>query len=299
MIQQLLDDIYHEDLADDPNRDHTIRERLRMFSTKYADLSELPTMDYHDPATRFAYVYRYVTCHANLVAERWAQVPELTALFQTPQPTLMACLGAGPGSEILGLLQAASLISPVVLPQLHVTLLDKHPVWAESWGTIFSHVRPPFAFSTTYVPWDVLHHSEPHHQWFHSDSHSDWYTMVHHRFFRSDWFTMVYFLSAIYKQRDRATPVLTRLFHHAKPGARIFYLDHAHPPFTEWMIQLAEAQGFSSTYHVPYDPPIVPRDEAPSDLGMYRDKFGMPQLTAKVAWGILTKSDPNQEGVIG
>lgn len=282
MIQQLLDEIYHDYLADDPNRDQTIRERFRMFSTKYAELPEFPNINYDDPATRFAYLYRYVTCHASLVAERFAQVPELTTLFQIPQRTFISCLGGGPGSETLGLLKAASMISNITLPEMHVTLLDKHPVWADSWSTIFSEARPPFAFSTTYVPWDVLNDPYP-----------------RHKFFRSDWFTMVYFLSEIYAKRDLAIPALTRLFHHAKSGARIFYLDNSSPQFTEWMIQLAEDHGFSSTCHVPYGRNIVPSDEEKSDLGVYLGKFDTPKLTANVVWGILTKSDPIQEAVVG
>lgn len=281
MIQPLLDEIYHDDLADDPHRDQAIREKLRIFSAPFAELLESPNLNYDDAAMRFAYLYRFVTGHAKLVAERFAQVPELTTLFQTPERAFIACLGAGPGSEVLGLLQAASRISNIALPEMHVTLLDNHPVWAESWSPSFSEAQPPFAFSTTYIPWDVL--NDP---------------FSRHKFFRSDWFTMVYFLSDIYAQRDRAIPALTRLFQHAKPGARIFYLDHSNPPCTEWMITLAQAHGFSSTQRGSFHRRIVLSDEDTSDLGVYLERFGTPQWSDDFVWGILTKSDPISEAIL-
>lgn len=76
-------------------------------------------------------------------------------------------------------------------------------------------------------------------------------------------------------------------------GTRIFYLDNAASPGIEWMIPLAHTYGFSSTKHVLYHHNIGFSNEDQSNLEVYRDKFGTPTWTEDVAWGILTKSDPD------
>jgi len=293
MIEHVLNEIYEEDLINDPDRDQHIRHQLQRFSTPPVNLFHSPNLDerftvhpadrFHLPNTydyhlaqRFAYLYQHVTCQANLVAERFTHVPELSQLFETPHPTRMTCLGGGPGSEVFGLLKAASMASHITLPAMHVTLLDSHPEWAESWSTIVSEAHPPFVLNTTYVPWDVFNNSRQ-----------------YHHFFHSHWFTMVGFLSNLDPKRDQALPALAQLLHHVQPGTQIFYLDNAATPGIDWMIQLAHTHGFSATKHVLSHHSIGFNQEDSSNLAVYRDKFGIPTWTEDIAWGILTKSDPD------
>lgn len=77
-----------------------IRKRLELFTNKqYPNLRKGVEIDYKDAVSRFAYIYRYTTSHANIVCSLIRGDDTLRALFKQPSLTV-ACIGGGPGSDL-------------------------------------------------------------------------------------------------------------------------------------------------------------------------------------------------------
>ena len=77
---------------------------LRKLEQNYAHLVYENNVDHSDLVSRFAYIYKYVTCHANLVSQTIAESDELGALFNREKVNV-TCIGGGPGSDFLGILK--------------------------------------------------------------------------------------------------------------------------------------------------------------------------------------------------
>ena len=67
IIKSILDEEYNQIPGNEVEKDEQIKARLKALSSGYAQLSEENTISYRDSITRFAYIYKYVTSHANLV----------------------------------------------------------------------------------------------------------------------------------------------------------------------------------------------------------------------------------------
>ena len=106
LVESVLDEIYPlipgqtEDEKDD-----RIRESMDHLSDQYKRrLLKGVSIDYTDPAVRFAYIYTYVTAHACMAYRLLDMSSDLDSLFNAPKVTA-ACIGGGPGSELLGILK--------------------------------------------------------------------------------------------------------------------------------------------------------------------------------------------------
>ena len=104
IIKSILDEEYNQIPGNEVEKDEQIEARLNALSNSYAQLSEGNTISYRDPITRFAYIYRYVTSHANLVCTLLEKNSELNSIFDKER-VKVACIGGGPGSDFLGILK--------------------------------------------------------------------------------------------------------------------------------------------------------------------------------------------------
>ena len=84
------------------NADNEIRKRIAYLSTSYGNLTsiERKPVDYKDPATRFAYVFKYVAAHGDyLVQGLKALRSELGDNIFKGHEARVSCVGGGPGSD--------------------------------------------------------------------------------------------------------------------------------------------------------------------------------------------------------
>src|SRR5437867_2517697 len=94
VMELVLDELHAQIPGANADKDAAINKQLAMLSRRYADLTVKhdEPIDYSDAATRFAYVYKYVTCHSNLVYTRIGGLGALRKLFDA-DAVRVACIG--------------------------------------------------------------------------------------------------------------------------------------------------------------------------------------------------------------
>ena len=271
LIKSVLDEIYVRIPGEQDEKDSKIRKQLASLRAAYAELQKGVTNDYSDPTTRFAYIHKYVTSHANIVYQLLKNCPELTRLFDNEQVNI-TCVGGGPGSDFLGILKY--IIRSDKAPHLRCNLFDKEESWAECWNDVDEKLKSALRISTFFVPFDV---TDP----------NSWST--YQKFLKSDLFTMVYFVSEITTLREKAESFFANLFQNAKPGALLLFVDNNNEMFYGWIDQLTSQHGLKTIKSGETVVGMEDLSEEKRDLGEYYEKFEDPKLTANVAFRIYQK----------
>lgn len=271
LVKTVLDELYQEiDIPDVDDKDAAISTRLKQLANEYGKLLVGASIDYSDPVTRFAYVYKYVTAHADLVCRLLEDFDILGDLFDQDRVTVTS-LGGGPGTELLGILKFMECQSKS--PSLHLEICDREEFWGEAWTDVSNKIKAPCSISTSFRALDVTKST----------------SLGYKKLLAADLFTMVYFMSEVYATREQAQQFFDNLFTKAKPGALFIFADNNRSEFTDWFDSLAAVHGVkvlhsgSVTFQVGFD-------EEKKALGLYLEKFDhLPRLTANMAYRICRK----------
>ena len=271
IIKSVLDEAYNDIKGSEEEKDALILGALESLRNDYSNLLTSTGIDYSHPITRFAYVYKYVTSHANLVYTIIKNSDDLSAVFDNEE-VKVACIGGGPGSDFLGILKY--LMNNGKKPKVKFQIYDKEKTWAESWSDVEDKVDPGFRISTYYSSLDV---TKP----------EDWQHCT--KYLQSNLFTMIYFMSEVRALQDSSNDYFANLFKNAKQGALFLFVDNNDPAFYGWFDELAEKHGVEILKSIKISM-TAPWDESKHDLGKYYEKFKHPKLTARVAYRIGCKS---------
>lgn len=274
IVSTVLDEIYQDIPGNcEKTKDNHVRTSLDYLSQKYARLlQDDKPINYADPVNRFAYVYSYVTCHANLVASRIAESSVLSNLFEQSKVNI-ACVGGGPGSDFLGILKF--MMQTCKKATVKCYLLDGEERWGESWGDVDNKIDPTFRISTHFQRMNV---TEP----------ASW--AGSQKFVRqSDLITLTYFMSELCMQKPLAEPYFNNMIEQAKPGALFLYIDNNRPEFYGWFDDLKKQHGLTEIESRCYDRVLLPFDEQKVNLGIYYSKFRDPKLKANIAYRLCKK----------
>jgi hypothetical protein len=272
LVKLVLDDTYDELGGTEDQRDARIVAALDQLRAGYKQLHSKPGPTYADPAVRFAYIFRYVSCHANLLCEllshSWPR-----KLFA--QDTFVAsCLGGGPGSDVVGIIKRLLKMydDDERTPRVQVYLCDREKRWLDSWGDVGTRL-PNLNLFVTACDLDV---TDP----------TSW-DMT--KYLKADLFTMMYFLSEVYALKDKATPFFRHVFSKAKPGALFAFIDNRSDHFSDWFDEMAKEAGLE-ILHDDECKRGMPGDEQQSVLNLYRSKFsGSTKLDADICERIARK----------
>ena len=213
IIKSVLDEAYNDIKGSEEEKDALILGALESLRNDYSNLLTSTGINYSHPITRFAYIYIYVTSHANFVYKIIQSSSKLSAVFDNERVNV-ACIGGGPGSDFLGILKYLMINDKK--PKVKFQLCDKEKTWAESWSDVDDKVDPEFRISTSYLPLDV---TKP----------GDW--QPHTKYFQSDLFTMIYFMSEVRALRDSSNDYFANLFKNARQGALFLFVDNNNPEF--------------------------------------------------------------------
>lgn len=272
LVKTVLDELYERiPYGSESQKDAAIKDRMDHLGRAYENLRQGLPIDHSDITTRFAYIYRYTTCHANLVYQTIKAVKPLRTLFDQ-EKVKITCIGGGPGSEIIGILKY--LLETKKNPKMRFTLYDREKRWGECWNDVDDKLDLPMEFNSHCEPMDVL-------------DYNDWSS--NSKYLQSDLFTMVYFLSEIETKKIGATPFLENLFTNAKSGSLFLFIDNGHRFYYEWFDQLIAKHGIDVLASAQGDTHIHDLDEEKTDLGVYYLKFGSPKLKAKIAFRVCRK----------
>lgn len=274
LVKSVLDDEY-ESISPDGDRDATIQAEFGRLSDSYKDLETpvRPPPDYSNPETRFAYIYKYTTCHANIVAEKIAATPPLRKLFEKDWINV-AALGGGPGSDFLGVLK--HMLDYRAKGGLKCYMLDREAGWGDTWSDVEHRTQDlPFRVSTHTQALDVT-------------DRASWTKQS--RYLDADLFTFIYFLSEVYRLKEQADEFFAHLMRRAKQGALFLFVDNDRPSFVGWFDDLAQRHGLQlvGTRSQKFQ---LPRDEDISALEPYWSKFRRhyPRLKADMALRVYQK----------
>jgi|JI10StandDraft_1071094.scaffolds.fasta_scaffold103250_4 SAM-dependent methyltransferase len=274
LIKTILDDTYSK--LPEP-RDTTLAQRMEKLTNTYRDLTTNDPPDYADPVTRFAYVYKYTTCHACIVAKKIQAVPELRQMFVVNRDTWtkVACVGGGPGSDYLGVVKHKMLHQPC--GNLKCFLLDREQAWGDTWADVDERAEGlGFRISTHFQALDIADENTWRHQT---------------RYLEADLFTFIYFISEVYKRTFETERYLNNIFSAAKPGALFLFIDNDKPFYCEPFDAVARKHleylcGGSERY-------VADASEQKTDLDPYFTTFSgyrhQPKLTAYIAWRVYRK----------
>lgn len=280
LIKAVLDDIYDEidDLYEasdlrSSNKDEAITQAINYLKKRYKNLtSDTSPIDYSNSAIRFAYIYKYVTCHSNLVYSLIEQNKCLRKLFDADKITSV-CVGGGPGSDFLGLLKYMVVSNKV--PNVQCTMLDRESIWGLSWHDIVPKLAPVLPFHTFFQPVDVCS----------ANSWKPYRTLLG----KADLFTLSFFMSELYHFQSQAEPFFEYMFQNAKPGAMFLYIDNNDSRFYDWFDRLKDKSGLNTLAKGSIPEMRLPIREEKKDLGEYFERFESPRLKADIAYRICKK----------
>jgi ribosomal protein RSM22 (predicted rRNA methylase) len=282
LVRAALDELYTEGSAVYGDKlDEEIKKRISYLADSYAQLrkSDRALVDYSDPATRFAYVYKYVATHGDYVVQLLSLARQaLGGRVFNSETARLTCVGGGPGSDILATLKYLSdygKFEPV--KKVVCYLLDREQAWADTWTELDERLKASVAVNANFQPLDV---TRP----------SSWRSQQ--KFLQADLFTMSYFVSEVMSldQDGVVTSFWHQLFEGAKPGALFLYDDNGHDSFNSYFDRICKQAGLEllgGETNVRWTPRY---SEQTSDLGPYLDKFGQqPKVQSYLTWRILRK----------
>lgn len=268
LVKSVLDEQYGAILGTNAEKDDAIQNALDYLGECYTKLRYECKIDYADPVIRFAYIFRYVTAHADYVCSR-IHSTALKDLLKADKLNI-SCIGGGPGSDLVGVLKCVEKAG--TKPTLRFTLLDREKAWYESWYDVGDKLATSLQTNVNFLPFDV---TEP----------KSW--EPHRKYLNSDLFTLIYFVSETFALRDKAVTYYADLFTNAAKGAYFLYIDNAHSVFSDWFDGLWKDRGIKliegNAIRITTDP-----QEERTDLGAYT-RFGFPKLRADVAYRVLRK----------
>jgi len=271
IIKQVLDAAYEE--LEKSSRDKKIAVALDSLQSRYGKIYEEGGPSYSDPHVRFAYIYRYTTAHAEMVAQRVAASKAITGIL-SGEDVSITCVGGGPGSDILGFFKFLIELKAKKKPSIKFFLIDGESAWADSWVDIDTLVSKEIKTSKNFIGVNVTEEEE-------------W--KKHKKPSKSDIFTFVFFLSELHKSKKKATKYFQHLIAEANPGAIFLFLDFDHSNNTEWADELISGAKLKVLEKADkHDFRLSPTEEK-SDLGDYVKKFGPPKLSGRIFFRVCKK----------
>lgn len=271
LIKVVLDDAYQQIAMSDAKKDAAITEQLEGLGEAYKALksSSRKVIDYSSPIARFAYIYKYTVAHADYIKQLIAHKP-LKDLFLRKEVSV-ACLGGGPGSDLLGILKY--MIHNRCKSTLTSYLFDRERAWGDSWSDVARPLKANFQLYPVFQQLDVT-------------APETW--KGYQKYLRSDLFTLSYFLSEVWTLKTKAQPFFEHCFSQAKSGALFLFIDNNDSDFIGWYDSLAKGAGVKQiagqTCKMAFS-----IDEEKKDLEPYYSKFGWPKRESNVGFRIGQK----------
>lgn len=278
VIKKVLDTLYAR--LDPNSRDKEIRTCLNVLSEGYKNLKNENKIMYNTDAMKFAYIYMYVTCHANLVYKRVLDSKPIKNLFKLDKVNVTS-LGGGPGSDFLGILKYLLEIKKTI--KLRSIFFDKESTWSDCWSSIDDHLED------SDIKTNIIVNS------FDVTDLETWKS--YHTYLDADLFTLTYFISEVtwaYNHentdiKNSTVAFFENLLNRTKKGSLILFIDNDNEAFN-WFNLLIEKSQLYKLLDKKAFPTTTPRDEEKQALGEYLTKFGItPKLEAKMMYSIYQK----------
>lgn len=273
VVRRVMDQTYSDIPGGASEKDASIQEAIDSMSARYRNgLLKRGGPDFSDSTVRFAYVHVYVAAHAHWIYEEIKESEELQALFEQPKLRL-ACLGGGPGSDLIGVLKYTDSLEDC--PSIQCEIVDGCLNWKTTWADLAYSLDWSKPLHTDYVVHDV------------SDE-GTWSapSNIH----KADLVVLSFFVSEICHLGDVARLYLVGMLRRTKPGCLVLFIDNDSSVFTNFFDGIAHEVGLIVLSVQSGRRAIYDTGEKKADLGPYTDKFGRhPKLQGQVASRILRR----------
>jgi Putative SAM-dependent methyltransferase len=278
LVKIALDELYEEGQKQYGNSlDKKIKERMGYLTESYGQLTDpnREPVNYKDPATRFAYVYKYVAAHGDYLVQVMQRLKARQGNIFEAERVRVSCVGGGPGSDIIGVLKYLDdHQNDEPVRRVTCYLLDKEQAWADTWTELGESLEAHVAVNANFQALDV-------------SCKQSWSTQK--KFLDADIFTMSYFVSEVFRLKG-VGEFWKMLFEDAKQGALFLYNDNAHSDFNEYFDEQWKSAGLECLMEEG-NTRFTPRfSEQSADLEDYLGKFGQqPKLQGLVSYRVLRK----------
>lgn len=283
LVKIVLDELYVEaSHMFGADVDAEIIKRIAYLAAVYANLTTAKhePIDYKDPATRFAYVYKYVPAHGDYAFQFLKDArTALTRPLFPEQEARISCIGGGPGSDLIGVLkfiESRNQYEPVTAMTAY--LLDREHAWSDSWAEVNKKLKMAIQFHSAFQPFDV---TVP----------TSWESQK--KFLQADLFTLSYFVSEVMAldHDGRVSKFWNTLLTGAKLGACMLFLDNGDSRFTDYFDARWLQHGGWELVDASNGIYITPSSaEQASELAVYSKKFNhMPKIKGTVSSRFLRK----------
>jgi hypothetical protein len=274
VVQKVLQDTYDEIPGDEAERDAKVTRALNELSDSYKTLLTTGGPDFSKAVTRFAYVYMYVPAHAHWVYELIQMSPEAAAVFDS-EKVRIACIGGGPGSDLVGILKYLDTRSDDA-PTIFCEIVDGCVQWKQTWSDIGYTLDLGSSLLTDYV----IHRVGDADVWDHPT-----------KFTKADFFTFNFFISEIVSLGAAAWEYVEEVLAQAKSGAILLFNDNNTASFYEPFDRIRAKTGWKVLVSGEGERKVYDTGERLDDLGRFKTKFGgrKSRLTGKMAWRVLQK----------
>ncbi len=270
IIDGVLQKLYNEiKTVHGENADDVINERFTYLSKRYKNLvsgeESSITVDYSDPVTQFAYVYRYVTAYSDYIYQIIKNIKKVSSIFDD-SPVKIALLGGGPGSDLLGVLKY--LIRDNKNTNIFAQIFDKEKNWDNLWADLglricYQSEMKLFSSSRT------INVTDP----------NTWsgYTGVP----EIKLFTMSYFLSEIYMIRDESKEFFNFITNNAMVGSYFLSIDFYNKRVNSWVEEVFSNSCFKQVAKIDGIVNMCDDEYAKFNREFY-NKFGARKVQANV-----------------
>jgi hypothetical protein len=297
LVKKALDELYDQLSVSSEEKNTIIQSRLELFRDEYKSLRSGKVPSYNDLFKTYAYTYCYVAAHANIVYNLLSleSSQELAGAF-TENEMGLACIGGGPGSDLLGILKFMQQSNKA--GSLRFEVYDKEENWTiplRMWRKLLPDVYKQFIVSGHFATIDVT-------------NPASW--RRYHRLWDADLFTISYMMSEVYSTKNEANAFFKSLFGIAKPGSFFLFVDNILVPAHKWFDDLVEEHNqskkhghirlisTSDSYLAQQYSFWIENNECKDDLsphyGRYYDQFGQvscPKLKGEVVFRICRKEE--------
>lgn len=224
LVCAVLDELWQEMEGDDQQKSRAVKEEITRLSINYRDISRNSVLDYSQPVTQFAYIFKYTSTHGDYLYQLLCRAVEEHEFFEGDCFRAVS-LGGGPGSDLIGCLK---FFEALEARDLHFTYnsFDRDKHWSYCWANVSGCVtRNGCNEKLCKVLSPVFHEL---------DITEQGQTKRIKKFLNADLYTMLFFMSEVSKKREHAAPFFEYFFENVNSGALIAFIDNKMESIFSW-----------------------------------------------------------------
>lgn len=271
LIHDALNDLYPLiPGSTDEAKEQCVGTTLQHLRTSYGSLSNGSVIDYSSREAQFAYLFGYLASHVHVTEQLIHELPELECCLGQPS-CRVSCLGAGPGSEFLGMLKHLEAYERSL--DIQCVFCDREKNWGPTWGKIQSHLYLGQRTKPCFKHFDILKPST----WPRDAS-----------FLNANVITMSYMFSEIYRHHTALETFFTYMAAHVRPDTLLLYIDNDHSAYSNAIDDISNQYPLRVLKCGAQTVKVASSDKTAA-LGKYYRQWniGTPKLTTHIAYRLF------------